>query len=540
MSYHRVPESRASIGSAGSRTTAAKDNYDQRNIAVGDLRFLDLYVIFIYAIAMILIGWWCSRRQTSTEEYFVAGRGISPVVVGLSLAATLLSTISYLATPGEMIKNGPGLMWSIVHLPLTFCIVGFLIIPRIMAHKITSAYELLEHRFGTTLRQTSSVLFLGVRLLWMGFIVFTCAEAVATITGLHLYYLLAIVGVCATIYTIVGGIRAVLITDVVQFLVLFGGALLAIGYVTYRFGGLGWWPDWDTPELASLNWKEVNVFSLNPFDRVTAVNAIVATTMWWVCTATSDQVVVQRYLCTEDAKAARKSLRNCILADALITLTLYILGIALLGLFLRFPGELMSPQMPIVDQADKLFPHFIGTILPPGITGLVTAAVFAVAMSSIDSGISAIGSVLMTDFKGLFTKGCGYDQRRLLRRAKWLGLGIGLVAIVLSYTNFWVRRASDNIMEMSARVSSFFVVPMFTLFAMTFFVKFSTPAGAWAAIVSGFLAGVLFSYWNQIVGFFMKTGDFSFVLIMPLSFACSITAGVIVSLFTRPRVHEME
>ena len=160
-------------------------------------------------------------------------------------------------------------------------------------------------------------------------------------------------------------------------------------------------------------------------------------------------------------------------------------------------------------------------------------------MSSLDSGISAIGSVLMTDFKKTFARGCGDDQHRLMKRAKWMGLCIGLAGIALSFTNFLVP---GNLIEKAARVSNFFVVPMFVLFALVFFVKFSTPKGAWAAIIVGFLAGVFFSYYQQIVILYKKiigditeTGELSFVLIMPLSLACSLLAGIIVSLFTKPR-----
>ena len=124
---------------------------------MGHLRILDFVALGIYALAMLLIGWWSARRQKSTEEYFVASRGIGSFVVGISMIATLLSTISYLATPGEIIKHGPGYMWGLTSAPISFLVVGYLVIPRIMRHKITSGYELLEDRFGMNIRQTASI-----------------------------------------------------------------------------------------------------------------------------------------------------------------------------------------------------------------------------------------------------------------------------------------------------------------------------------------------------------------------------------------------
>jgi SSS family solute:Na+ symporter len=115
---------------------------------MGHLTWLDFVMIAAYALAMLLIGWWSSRRQELTEEYFVASRGIDSIVVGISMIATLLSSISYLSTPGEIINNGPGILWGLAGAPVAFLIVGYLVIPRIMRHKITSGYELLHERFG--------------------------------------------------------------------------------------------------------------------------------------------------------------------------------------------------------------------------------------------------------------------------------------------------------------------------------------------------------------------------------------------------------
>jgi len=503
---------------------------------MGHICTVDFIVITLYLLGMVVVGLWCARQQESLEEYFVAKRGVGSFVVGISMIATLLSTISYLTTPGEMIKNGPGMMCGMVHVPFSFIIVGYFVIPRIMRQKITSGYELLENRFGMGIRQTASILFLLVRLTWMGLIIYTCSLAVATMTYIPLYYVLAVVGIFATIYTVIGGIRAVIITDVVQFVILFGGGVLVILYVTYRCGGLSWWPDWSATQLAALQWKQVKIFSLNPFDRVTVINALIVTTMWWVCTATSDQVVIQRYLCTRNAREARRSFLHCLLGDAGIGVVLWVVGIALLGFFLRFPNELADTSKSVIDQADKLFPHFIGAILPAGVTGLLVAALFAAAMSSMDSGISSIGSVLLTDFKNTFAKGCDDNEQRLLKRAKLIGVVTGAVAISFSYGIEYVP--AGNLFEIGSRITALFISPLFVLFALAFFVKFSTPAGAWSAIWVGFLSGVLFAYWEQIVGLFGRTEVFSFILIMPLSVLCSLVAGIAVSKFTKPRIAE--
>ena len=341
---------------------------------MGHLQLLDIGVIVIYVISILLVGWWYSRRQENTEEYFVASRGARPIIVGLSMMATLLSTISYIALPGELIKNGPGFMWGMLHFPISFIVVGYFVIPRIMKYKITSGYELLEYRFGSKIRKTGSILFILARLSWMSFIVFTCSLAVTTITQIPLLYILIFVGILTTIYTVMGGIRAVLVTDTIQFGILSFGAVFVVAYVTYRCGGFGWWPDFATLPEVGLEWPKVKLGSLNVFDRVTAINVIFQGSLWWIATATSDQVAIQRYLCTRDAKQARKSYLHCLIADFGTSIILWGAGFALLGFVLKFPQE-FSGLGKISENTDKIFPYFIGSVLPAGLTNFSSLVV---------------------------------------------------------------------------------------------------------------------------------------------------------------------
>jgi len=173
-------------------------------------------------------------------------------------------------------------------------------------------------------------------------------------------------------------------------------------------------------------------------------------------------------------------------------------------------------------------------LLPPGITGLVTAALFAAAMSSMDSGINSITTVLLTDFKKIFAGRCADDNRRLMRRARIIGLVIGGLAIAVS--NVVQYTHGKHLFDQSMRISYFFIVPLFVIFAMAFFVRFSTPAGGYVAIAVGFLAGVLFSFWQPLLGFCgIESPEFSVFLIAPVAAFCSICAGILVSALTKPR-----
>jgi Na+/proline symporter len=426
---------------------------------------------------------------------------------------------------------------------------------------VTTGYELLVGRFGPAVRKTTSALFIVLRLLWMSFVVYLCSGAMAVVAEIPPPYVIAAIGIVATIATVLGGIRAVLLVNVLQFAINMASGLTVILYVVYRCGGLGWLWNWDAGAVEQLHWQHVKVFSLDPFDRVTVVGVILSTVLWWVCTATSDQIVIQRYLCTRDVRAARRSFLTCLLGDFFIGVMMWGIAAAILAYFVHFRADMPNPAAPLSGQADRLFPHFIAEVLPAGVRGVIVAALFADAMQCLSSGISALGTVLVVDFAQVFARGVDKTDaegdtvkttdtpssptpeaappattatdRRLARRAKLVGLGIG--AVVLGLTFVIAHVPGRNIVDVTLRINGFLAVPMFVVFALAFFVPFATPAGAWAAIAVGLLSGTLFTFWSQLVGRFTETSEFSVFLIMPAALVCSLVAGVLVSLSSRPR-----
>jgi SSS family solute:Na+ symporter len=280
-----------------------------------------------------------------------------------------------------------------------------------------------------------------------------------------------------------------------------------------------------------LDWQRTEFFSINPFERLTVTLAIFMNVVWWVTNGTSNQVIIQRYQCMSDSGAVRRSLLSSMVCDSAVTLLLCLTGVALVGFFLQFPERLGDPLTMIVDRPDDLFPRFIGRILPVGISGLVIAALFSAAMSSLDSGINSISTVLTVDFKSIVGRGCHTD-RQLLTRAKMLGLAVGIVSIGLTYLIQFIP--GRNLYEVLAR-AGIIMTPLPLLFFLAFFFRStSTPAGAWAAIISGWVFAALFSYWQWIVGLFFDTGNFSIFLATPLALLCALLVGLLVSLMTRP------
>ena len=481
---------------------------------------VDWVVIAAYGLFMIGVGWWVSRRQTTSEEYFLGSRKMGSFIVGISIHATLLSTISYLGVPGEMIKHGPIILCSFIALPLVFAIVGYLLVPHLMKLRVTSAYELLEVRLGLGGRLLGGVIFTLTRLVWMAFLIYLASEIVTKTLNWpmsRLPYVVAVAGLAAVIYTFLGGLRAVVITDFFQFVILFGGAIATIVIITVKLGGFGWWPtEW------AANWAPQPILSLNPTVRATALGAITANVIWWVCTSGSDQVVVQRYLATPSAKTARRSFLTTVCTEVLVTSTLACVGFALLGFFRANPQALPA-NASVSTDADKLFPHFITNFLSPGLAGLVIAGMFAAAMSSLDSGINSIVTVFTTDFLPRLRKTNIADKQKL-KLAKYMVLGIGVAVVLISSMMGYVP---GNIMEVTSKTNGLFVAPLFILFFLALFVRFSNAFGALFGALYGFVAAAIWGYWDVIVD--DEAWRLSFQWIMLVSLVAGIGVGVLLS-----------
>lgn len=482
--------------------------------------WIDWAIVAAYALGTIALGAFYGRRQSSTREYFVGSGRMNPMLIGVSAFATLLSTISYLSMPGEALGKGPAWMVNVVALPFVYLTVGFVLLPVYMRRRVTSAYELLEDRLGLSVRLLGAGLFIVLRLAWMALLIYLTASALSVMLGLgpaSIPWIAAAAGFVAVFYTSVGGLRAVVVTDFAQSLLLYGGALLVIGMISYDLGGFGWvptaWnPMWDKQPLFSSDWST----------RVTLSGTVLSYYVWYVATAGGDQTSVQRYMATADERAARRSLAFQVAATALTTVTLAFVGFALLGYFSAYP-ERLAAGMSLPANADQAFPYFIASQLPPGVKGLVVAAMFAAAMSSVDSGVNSITAVVQTDL----VERLGWRRPTATRAPKWMAFGIGAV-VVLSST--MMGAVPGNITAVTTKTSNLLTTPIFGLFFFALFVPFATPAGAWIGAVCGTATAVLIAFSGPIFGFMADGRDpVSFQWIAPASILVDIVTGCVAS-----------
>lgn len=479
---------------------------------------LDWVAIAVYVVMLLGIGWYYARRTVTTEDYLLGGRRMNPVTVGLSMFATLLSTLTYLALPGEMIKHGPMIVSQYMMYPVIFLVIGFVLVPVIMRQKVTSAYEILEQRLGPSVRILGSVFFLSLRFMWMALIIYATSSKILVpllqMDESMTPVVCTTLGVITIAYTSMGGLRAVVFTDVMQTIILFGGALLSLALITVKMGGVGAW----FPDAWSPHWDPVRVM-YDPGARITVAGAMTSSFVWHVCTAGSDQVAVQRYLATRNASSARRVVATSLSTDALVGVFLGILGVALYSFFQANP-QMLPDNYQSLQNADTLFPRFIALGLPVGVSGLVIAGLLAAAMSSLSSGLNSSSLVLTVDFLDRFGPGRQTeDDRGHVRKARIVSIFVGAVVIALSIAAGFV---GGNLLEVVYRLVNLLVAPLFILFFMALFVPWATAPGAIAAGLASAAMAVAIAY-----GGFL---NLSFIWIMPMALLAGVVVGPTVSL----------
>lgn len=480
----------------------------------GKMAVIDWLILAAYAFLMLGIGFFYSRKNKNAEDYHLGGRSMNPVLVGLSLFATILSTLSYLSYPGEMIKYGPVIFTSLISFPFVYYIVGWFFIPRFMKMKVTSAYEILEIKIGTGVRVLGSFFFLSLRLLWMATIIYaTVNTAIISIFGIQKSYvplICLIMAVITVIYTSMGGLKAVVITDSLQTIILILGALLTLFIIAINLGSF----QAIFPSKMPAHWESIT-WGLDAGKRMTVGNAILMVFVWYICTAGSDQMAIQRYLATKDVRSARKTFRISIITNFLVQSLLAVVGLALLAYFTKKPYELPAGET-IFTYADSLFPWFIVIGLPVGVTGLVTAGLISAAMSSLSSGLNSSSSVISEDIiKRFFPSKKNVD---FLKQARTISIIIGGVVTLLCLLVGYVQ---GNLLEVVIKVVNLFVAPLFVLFFMALFIPFATQF----ATITGGLVSVAVAI---AIAFFEVFG-LKVLWIMPVALAAGIITACILS-----------
>ena len=460
----------------------------------------DLAVLGLYLLLLLVLGLWSSRHHRDTDGYFRGSRRIPWWATGLSIFGTQLSAITFLAIPAQVYRTDEARTdWR--YFPAQVCIL--LVVP-VVVHwflpvyrrlDVTSAYEYLEARFGKASRRVGATVFLLFQLGRMGIVLFLPALALATVTDLPVLASILGMGLLCSAYTVAGGIEAVIWTDVVQAVLLLAGAGLSLVLLTAGVEGGAAGMFERAAAQGRLTWAELDLDPARPVLWVVLLGNFFAVLVPYA----TDQTMIQRYMTTPDQRGAARALWANGWLTLPASLLFYAIGTALWDFYAHHPERLGEEV-----QADAVFPWFLAHELPTGLAGLVIAAVFAAAMSSVDSSMNSVAAVVTTDF---------LDGKRGLRSARLWTLAAGaaatLVALLLALTG---ARSMVNVYVEILSLAGGCIGGLFLLGVLTREVKecealLGTLAGGGAAFAVRTWTGIHFFLYAAIgVGVSFGTG----------------------------------
>lgn len=444
------------------------------------MTLLDYTVIIIYLVGIVALGAASRGRQDSAEDYFGAGGGVlggllGPVIVGLSIAATFFSGISFVAIPSIAIADGTKVAIMLVSLVPVLIIVPRWFLPRYFACGGRTPYEIVALRLGPRVRAATSILYILLRIGWMASLIYAPTIVLLAMLGLGREWtwpLILVVGLSSTLYTVVAGLRGVIITDALQMLIILGSLMIAAGCALSQmpFEPSNWVQRIaDEGKLTAPSW------SLSLVERFTVWGVIVGVTISNLSTYMADQMSLQRYLSLGGPAAARRSFFYNMAGVFCVLVLLLGLGF-LIVLWRTYHPAAVWPQ-----QSDRVFPAFVAAVLPPGFSGLMAAAILSATMSSITSGINTLAGAVTGDFvkpaRPLAT------PRELLVTGRWLSVFIGLLATV----GAGLASSAGTIFDVSQAILGVFAGPIFGVLLCA---VIGRPVPQWRSLL-GLCAGVV-------------------------------------------------
>ena len=436
--------------------------------------WINYVVLVVYFVGMLLLGFFFMKRNEDTDDFFKAGGRIPWWAAGISIFATTLSAITFISIPAKSYATD----WRMLLFNLAILMVVPIIIryflPFFRRFNFETAYQYLEVRFNRGIRWMASALFVFFMVSRIAIVLFLPSLALNAVTGFSVYFSIIIMGVVTIIYCTSGGMEAVIWGDVIQGFILIAGALAAFAYMVMGVdGGIGTF--WDTAIIHNkFTWLDFRFDLTQPVFWVVLLGGIANT----LITYTSDQSVVQRYMTTKDENATAKSIWLNGIISVPVSIIFFLLGTGLYVFYISNPAN-MSITNPNVDS---VFPQFIVSEMPVGFAGLLIAAIFAAAMSTLSSNINSVSAVITSDFyKTLWSK---TTLKSSMSVARWAGIIVGVFGIGMA-----LILATWDIASLWDQFNTFLGLLTSGLGAIFFLGIFFPRVGATAAFI-GLISGI--------------------------------------------------
>lgn len=433
----------------------------------------DIAIIVGYVLGCTALGAWMGSGAKGLKGYFLGESNIPAWAVMISIVATETSAATFLSVPGVAYKGD----CTFLQLPLGYVlarvVVAFVLLPAYFRGEIFTAYQVLERRFGGATQKAASLLFLVTRNLGSGLRLFLAAKVLEAITDLSMPASIVLIGISTLAYTYLGGLRAVVWTDVVQFFIYLTGACVALAILVDHISG-GWPALWQQAHAAGK--LRVWNFDLNLAEPYTFWAGVIGGLVLDTGTHGADQMLVQRYLSARSQQQAARAL----IASGFVILAQFALFLLIgVGLWVLYQHE---PPTRVL-KTDQEFAYFIANYLPTGLRGLVIAAVFSVTMSTLSGGVSASASATVNDFYRKLAPQA--DEAKLLRVSKAHTLFWGFVPIAIALGAMGLK---DNVVSNALAVASFVTGILLGLFVLGICTRKVGELEAFVGLVAGVLA----------------------------------------------------
>ncbi|HEY0876106.1 MAG TPA: sodium:solute symporter [Vicinamibacterales bacterium] len=437
------------------------------------LNWLDYAVIAVYLLAIVAFGSWFARFQKTTRDYFLTDRSVPWWAICFTIVATETSTLSFIGVPADAYANN----MTFLQLPMGYIVgrvlVSVLFIPSYFRGELYTSYELLQRRFGPPVKNAAAVIFLATRTFADGFRLYATALVIAVVTQVPVTWTVIILGVAMIVYTVRGGVSAVIWTDVVQMFIYVGGALLVFfGLLDLIPGG------WAEVTRVGADHFQVFDFSTDPTRVYTFWAGILGGVALTLSTHGTDQFLVQRLLSARSAKEASTGL---ILSGVIVFVqfTLFLI----IGVMLYTYYE-STPLPRELGRTDEILPLFVITSLPHGISGFIVAAIIAAALSP---SINSMAATTVNDFYLKYVRPDA-DQPTLMRVSRHATIFWGIAQLVVAVG---AQFMSGSILAAGLAVLSLAAGPVLGAFLIG---VLTTRVGT-NAMLTGMVAGVIVLAW---------------------------------------------
>lgn len=396
------------------------------------MHIIDIIVFLLFTGGVVAFGCSFFKKKGTSEEFTSAGRSLPGWVVGMSIFATYVSSISYLGYPGKAFSGDWNAFVFSLSIPIASYFAARYFVPFYRSQDSISAYSFLENRFGPWARIYASSCYLLTQIARTGSILYLLALPMNVLLGWHIQTIIVVTSVAIVLYSMLGGMKAVIWTEAIQGIILIGGALVCMFILLFDMPG--------GPVQTFSIAMEDGKFSLGSF------GSSLSESTFWVCLIYGiftnlqnygiDQSYVQRYHTAKNEKEAKFSALFGGYLFIPVSAVFFMIGTGLYAFYKVHPGIL-----PDGVGADYVFPFFIVNELPVGLTGLLIASIFAAGMSTIATSVTSSSTIILTDYYQRFRKHAGNRERMLV--LKLSSVGVGVAGILVAFAFMSVQSALD-------------------------------------------------------------------------------------------------